>query len=347
MVDLKIEEFSLYRYKLPLADNPYLESREGIILKLRDDEGCTGWGDCAPLPGYSRESLEQSCEQLLTVKKGKEPEGLYPSVLFAVEQAMLTLMSQKRSLPMRRLFSENYVNQLCLNRLVSTEDPLVLDKVETFVQASGRTVKVKVGKKSWQEDLKILQGIAEVLGKEGRIRLDANGRWDIKTAIAFASKCSSLPIEYVEEPVADLRSLDVFVRATKLPIALDETFRCQPHLDLSRVKGLHTLILKPTLFGGLQVNQAIAKRVESLGIQVVISSSFESGLGLLGLANLAAAFTQGKTPVGLDTFSFFEDDVLTKPLFTSFGSLDLESLDFYDVDLAKSWIKQVEAAQVG
>ncbi|HRE08169.1 MAG TPA: o-succinylbenzoate synthase, partial [Opitutaceae bacterium] len=32
--------------------------REGLLLRLRTEEGATGYGEVAPIPGFGRETLE-------------------------------------------------------------------------------------------------------------------------------------------------------------------------------------------------------------------------------------------------------------------------------------------------
>ncbi len=56
-----ISEGALYRYALPLTAPLKLGSeavtrRRGVLVRLTTEEGCVGWGDAAPLPGFSDET---------------------------------------------------------------------------------------------------------------------------------------------------------------------------------------------------------------------------------------------------------------------------------------------------
>src|SRR3712207_7895160 len=38
--------------------------REGLLVELASDRGAVGWGEASPLPGFSRENLDEAAEQL-------------------------------------------------------------------------------------------------------------------------------------------------------------------------------------------------------------------------------------------------------------------------------------------
>ncbi|MFA0674143.1 o-succinylbenzoate synthase, partial [Vibrio sp. 10N.222.51.A6] len=95
----------LYRYQLPmdsgviLRDNK-LNERVGYIIQLECD-GKTGFGEVAPLPGFSQENAEQAGIQLqheLELWSHNNPQTpfdeLYPSVAFGFSMAMLELRGE-------------------------------------------------------------------------------------------------------------------------------------------------------------------------------------------------------------------------------------------------------------
>ena len=70
---MRIIDFEIYRYTLPLAQPLLLEgneerSREGNLLFLRGEDHLTGVGEIAPLPGFSAESLKETEKQLLFLR---------------------------------------------------------------------------------------------------------------------------------------------------------------------------------------------------------------------------------------------------------------------------------------
>src|SRR5215213_270707 len=66
---MKLTSFGLYRFSLPLSrpltlGEATLRRREGLLLRLSGDDGSEGWGETAPLPGFSKESLDEAASQL-------------------------------------------------------------------------------------------------------------------------------------------------------------------------------------------------------------------------------------------------------------------------------------------
>ena len=60
---MQVAALDLVPYRLALRESVVWngerrDHREGILLRLTDLEGRTGWGDAAPLPGFSRETLD-------------------------------------------------------------------------------------------------------------------------------------------------------------------------------------------------------------------------------------------------------------------------------------------------
>lgn len=60
----------LYRYRLPMDAGVVLRerrltTRDGLLVRLSEN-GREGWGDIAPLPGFSRETLDAALPRRAT-----------------------------------------------------------------------------------------------------------------------------------------------------------------------------------------------------------------------------------------------------------------------------------------
>ena len=90
-------------------------------------------------------------------------------------------------------------------------------------------------------DAACLSTIREAVGPAVRLRADANRAWGRAAAIAFGTAAEAASLEYIEEPVADVRAdLAAFHQATGLPVALDES------VDAGEGRGpQRTLLLTP------------------------------------------------------------------------------------------------------
>ncbi|MFO1491253.1 MAG: enolase C-terminal domain-like protein [Kiritimatiellia bacterium] len=159
-----------------------------------------------------------------------------------------------------------------------------------------------------------------------RLRLDANQAWDLHDATAFARAVADLPVDYLEEPLQNPAQLPKFARDTGAPIALDETLQS----GLPGRAGewnLRAVVLKPTALGGFARAREIGAATAAAGAKSVVSSLFESSIGLAHLAHFAASLDNASTHHGLDTAGAFSSDTLTAPLRVEDGRLSAPPLD--------------------
>ncbi len=158
-----------------------------------------------------------------------------------------------------------------------------------------------------KEELALINQLATRLPTTQLI-LDANGGWTREEAERF---CTCLPldhIDYLEEPCAVFADSIAVAEATGVSIALDETLSRQDAWHYH--PQLKALVIKPTLIGSLSACEALIKRAQAENLRVVISSSFESDLGLGQLARLASEWAPTEPP-GLDTGHWLTERVTT------------------------------------
>ena len=122
-------------------------------------------------------------------------------------------------------------------------------------------------------------------------------------------------VEYIEEPLSDPSSYP----RLPIPFALDERLPMFHDL-LDGLSSLRAIILKPSLLGLHNCSNWI-KRSTKLGLNAVISSTFESSVGLFAYANIA----QTNTHCGLGTSSWFKEDVLETRAIPQNGMLHIPS----------------------
>ena len=71
------------------------------------------------------------------------------------------------------------------------------------------TAKVKVAERgqSLQDDLDRVAAVRDVMGPEGRIRVDANGGWSVREATDALRRLAAYRLEYAEQPCAEVSEL--------------------------------------------------------------------------------------------------------------------------------------------
>ena len=344
---MKIVKFRMFQFTLPLVktltvNKNRLTERSGFIIELTDEHGRTGLGEASPLPGLSRESWETAGSQISVVlpelmgvkipRDFKQLAGLLndrvgtfnlsSSVRFGLEAAFLNLIAAAFNRPLRKIMSDNATNSLPVNGLLIGDLDEIRDRIVTMVKTGYRTLKLKVGRQSLDDDIRLVHEVRKLSGDRIRLRLDANRAWDIEQAREFFNRIGGGGIEYIEEPVKNLELLLRLISLSDMPVALDESLNELKPDSLMTLPSVKAIIIKPTCLG-LEHSFLWAHKALSGGVTPVISSAFESGLGISILAELAAGLDKLEVPVGLDTLYWFERDLLKKPIRIENGRLFL------------------------
>ncbi len=187
-----------------------------------------------------------------------------------------------------------------------------------------RTAKVKVAEPGQvlADDVARVRAVREAMGPEGRVRVDANGGWNVDEAERAVHALTGFDLEYVEQPCAEvdeLAELRERIGYLDIPIAADESVRkAADPLRVARAGAADLLVIKAQPLGGVRAALAI---VEEAGLPAVVSSALDTSIGLsMGLA-LAAALPELEYDCGLGTAALFTADVVAEPLRPRAGAL--------------------------
>jgi o-succinylbenzoate synthase len=198
------------------------------------------------------------------------------------------------------------------------------DQAQRIVAMGGcSTAKVKVAEagQTLAEDEARVAAVRDTLGRDGRIRVDANGAWTVveaRQAIGVLDRAAG-GLEYVEQPCRSVEELATVRRAVDVPVAADESIRRAA--DPYRVRDLEAAdiaVLKVQPLGGVRACLRIA---EAIGLPVVVSSALESSIGLAAGVALAASLPDLPYACGLATAQLLAEDVADQPLLPVDGFL--------------------------
>ena len=248
-------------------------TREGVLF-----EGPYGWAEWSPFPEYPDE------EAAIWLKA-------------AIEFAFTDFQPKAKTVK------------------VNATLPAV-DNVRQVLEPFGKfeVVKIKVAEKgqTLEDDIRRLNTVFE-LYPDTRIRLDANGAFDIETALKLSEYLlkNNINLEYLEQPVktiAEMAELKLKLKAIgDIKIAADESVRkVSDPLAVAQANAADILVLKAAPLGGITSAIAIAKEA---GLPVVVSSALETSIGLSMGAFLAAELDSPYAS-GLATAALLATDVV-------------------------------------
>jgi o-succinylbenzoate synthase len=238
-------------------------------------EGPAGWGESSPLPSWGdaeRAAADRS----------------------ALEAATLPFPAAAR-------------DRVAVNAMIPRLAP---DVAAALALGSGcATVKVKVGD---EQSLDRVAAVRSACGPGVRIRLDANGAWDVETAVRELARLAAYDIELVEDPVASLEELAVLRSRAGVPVAAESCIRTTADAQqLRRLEAADVIVLKPQRIGG--VREAL-RAAEASGVPAIASSALETSIGLAAVVALAASLPDAPFAHGAGTALLLASDVVTDPL---------------------------------
>lgn len=299
--------YKIYRYQIPMDSqvvlrNRFLKQRDGLLVKIQCGEK-QGWGEIAPLPEFSQETIEQAQQQTIEWLKAWDQarsrneklslEECYPSVAFGLSCALAEMQGQLTE-------QGNFKTApLCYG------DPDEL--YDELDQLPGEKIaKIKVGLYEANRDGLIADMFLEAV-PDLKLRLDANRSWTPAKAAMFAKYVKPEHrnrIQFIEEPCKTPADSLQFAADTGIAIAWDETVR-EADFQVTAQPHLAAIVIKPTLVGSLEKCVRLIEQAHQQGLIAVISSSIESSFGLTQLARIAQQYTPNITP-GLDTLDLMK-----------------------------------------
>jgi o-succinylbenzoate synthase len=310
---VRIASVEVIPYALPFRE-PYvtvrgrLDRREMALLRLRDEEGLMGLGEAVPLSLRGGATLAQVVSEL---KELGEMESLDETVLRngagrlsapARCAALTALMDLRgRRAAERSSFvapsatrSERAAPVRCNATLIAGEPAAVATDALRWAEDGFTTFKLKLGA---GDDTGQVRAVREVVGPEARIRVDANGTWDMETAKRTLTELEPFDIELAEQPVATLEETVEVAGATSIPIAGDESVESRADAERALAMGACGLAgVKLSKVGGPEEAIEIAEVLPSY-----ISSALDGPVGIAAAAQVAQTLqeTTGGEGAGL------------------------------------------------
>ncbi len=275
-----------------------LSKREIVVFTYLDHLKQEQWAEASPLPGRSQETIQDVLDALNRFSKGISAP-LPPSLQFALDTTLLP----------------PFEKPLKICRLLSGTPQQILKIAERLYQEGATHVKVKVADIKIQESVALIKELKHFF----RLRIDSNRSWGMEEAKVIMHNFSpeDPSIEFFEEPLRIPHELRNF----PLPIALDESLAEKSIDHFLSFPMLRALVIKPSLLGGIAACEQWMSICQQRHLQYVWSSAFESGIGILQLARLAAQYPSSNSPPGFDSYSFLSQDLLATPLLLHGGTL--------------------------
>jgi o-succinylbenzoate synthase len=312
---VRLASVEVIPYALPFRQ-PYvtargrLDRREMVLLRLRDEDGQVGLGEAVPLSlrgGIALGAVVAELEALSEsgwLHQGVETgvdiaSGLSAPARCAVETALLDLRGRQAgtATAFRSSFVGNsHTNDersegavACNATLVAGEPAAVAEEALRWAAEGFGAFKLKLGA---GDDVGQVRAVREALGPGARIRVDANGSWDLATARRTLGELEPLEIELAEQPVATLEEMAALAAGTSIPLAADESVASRADAERAAAAGA-------CQFTGIKLSK-VGGPVEALAIADVlpayVSSALDGPVGIAAAAEVAQTLSETDRP---------------------------------------------------
>ena len=350
MYKMTIDE-RLLHFRQPAGTSRGVYTERRMWLVRVTDGRHEGVGECAPLtdlscddvPNYG-EVLRAFCDRVereCTGDAGLGDDGPlmtdslyddlrdYPSMLFGLETALLTLRnaSHDPSPASYRLpllydtpFSRGEMG-IPINGLVwmGTLDEMQ-QRIDEKLAAGFHCVKLKIGALDFDSELELIKQIRRRYSHHDvELRVDANGAfcYEEGDALYKLELLSQYQLHSIEQPIRARQwaLMAELCRESPLPIALDEELIGVNDPDqkaqmLNIIRPAY-VVLKPSLHGGMQGTREWVALARERGIGSWVTSALESNVGLNAIAQLTADIygPDIRMAQGLGTGLLFTDNI--------------------------------------
>ena len=268
-------------------------NKTGWIIQLKNEKNNIGYGEVSPLKSehlaLCKSQLDKIPKQINENIFINEICKFHPCIQSAVNVALGEIRGILK-------FQNNYDFDDINKTAILLDSNNILDELKnlrnnkTLVNKE-ITLKWKVGTLDSASEEKILEKILSEINNQVKLRIDANGSWDRNYANRWAEILSdNINLDWLEQPLSvdDLEGLKELEK--KIPVALDESIIKYPDL-IRNWKGWQ--IRRPSQ----EINPLILlKELEEKKGFRIISTSFETGVGMRVLNHFSSIQLTGPTP---------------------------------------------------
>lgn len=293
---------------------------DSVIFEIISDSGLHGYGEGIPRSYVTGESIQSSTDALrLVAEKIKnftlQPtdnviekiQSLHfdlnhelnesPSAKCALELALLDIYGKMRSEPVIKLFGDPLTAEVFYSGVISNSSNPQIIKIAKGIKALKlKQVKIKAGS-DFKSDLEKLGIIKDFLGDDVSYRVDANGAWNLETAVDRIEHYYENGINVFEQPLSANRKEDYPILMDKfderVKIIVDESVCTRGDaLWFTDNRAANGFNLKISKHGGLIETLLIHRLSSEKGFQNQLGCHVGETSVLTASGNIFAALTE-------------------------------------------------------
>lgn len=334
---MKIAAIEAYEYGAAWVHGAYgmshgrlEQTQRSLVVRVITDEGLEGWAETCPhgrtyLPSFV-EGEQAALRVLAPAVLGLDPRNVgrvnaamddtllgSNAAKGVIDMACWDVLGQAAGLPICDLLGGRMQDDvpLFVPIPIGTEEATVAH-VERELAAGIRILQVKVGDDPATDAARV-RLVLEIAGPECTLVADANGGWNLQSALLAARALDGLPV-FLEQPCRSMGDCAELRKHTDLPMVLDESIVTMDDLIHAKFTvGAGGVNLKPGRIGGFTRTRALRDTAQALGMTVTIDDTWGGGLTTAQNMHLAAS-TQAQNFTAVASFAEWVQPVVAEGL---------------------------------
>ncbi len=340
--------------------------RPTVFVKITCEDGAAGWGQSVPIPTWSYETPESvvsAIERYLAPPLiGRNPFDLagiheamrkaiapsfstgMPIAKAGIDLALHDLMGKLSRASLPELWGRKPLERVPLSWTVNVH---TLAEAETIVQ-EGRTKGYRHFNLKVAPDPKFDLELCRLVRKAVPgtfLWIDANGGYDLATALKVAPKFADAGVDAFEQPIAAnrLTGLRELKKQGAVPVILDEGVVSSIELvEFIKLDLLDGVAMKPARTAGLWDARKQVEIVQEAGLMFLGSGLTDPDVSLAASLQLYGAYGL-RYPAALNGLQFLAGSYLRKPFQLRDGALDVPVGPGLGVDVDEERVRRGKA----
>lgn len=317
-----------------------VHGRLTTLIRIRTDEGLTGWGSAYAHPGivqavvdhlrpfvlgYDPVDTERHWNRLHSLSSWYGRKGAAVAAISGIDTAMWDLRGQIQGEPIWRLLGGTTSSAPAYGSgLLYSSPEAVAEGAVNYVQRGFRRVKMRAGW-NWDYDVAAVTAAREALGPDYDLMVDGTWRFTLEHAKAFSDVLADQGVFWFEEPfpVDDLDSYVALRSHSRVPLTTGENeFALHGFREHLRAGTVDIVQADASRAGGITEVVKIGQLAAEFNV-LLAPHTWCDAVAVVANAHVVAALPNGLTCEVDQTGNKFIEELLGGPLPIRDGMLEL------------------------
>jgi muconate cycloisomerase len=313
-----------------------MQAQTLMIVKVVCSDGITGFGEGTTIGGLSYgaespEGMKLAIDQYIApILKSANPARVPETMIAirkaikgnnfakcAVETALLDAWGKRVGLPMSELVGGRLRDRLPVAWTLASGDTAVdIAEAEQMLERKRHnTFKLKIGRRSIDEDVAHVAAVKRALGNTASVRVDVNMAWSEVEANKGLAALEAAGCDLAEQPVESPAALARLAARFAIPIMADESLQGpETAFALARTSAADVFAVKIAQSGGLYQAGRVAAIADAASIGLYGGTMLEGAIGTIASAHLFSTFPNLTWGTELFGPLLLAQELVTEPL---------------------------------